>query len=256
MMKKIVAANWKMNGSFQQAADLVGEIINNFAKAPQFDVVTVICPPFLYLPQIRQQLQTSGKIQALQLGAQDVSEYEKGAYTGQISASMLAEAGCKYVIIGHSERRAFCSESDTNVLKKCLQVQRLGLIPILCLGETRAEYEDQKTQFVVESQLTAILNHKDIKLEKLVIAYEPIWAIGTGLTATPEQAQKVHHLLRGVLARYDAQLAVKVPILYGGSVKAENAKGLFEQHDINGVLVGGASLDPNEFWGIVSAAND
>jgi triosephosphate isomerase len=250
-MKNIVAANWKMHGTLQQSAALVKDIIKNFQQNSLDNVETILCPPFLFLQQVAAQLQSTN----IKLGAQDVSGFTGGAYTGQISAAMLKEFSCVYVIIGHSERRALCNEQDNEIAQKCLQAQSAGLTPILCVGETKSQYDESKTDLVVSSQLKAILNCSDLNLNNFILAYEPVWAIGTGLTATPEQAQAVHYLLREVVAGYDAELAPSVPIIYGGSVKPDNASGLFSQPDINGALVGGASLDADAFTGIVSAAN-
>ena len=249
-MQNWVIGNWKMNLDIAAATDLAQGIIDYAKQTPQAKLV--LCPSFVFLPQIASQLQNSG----IGLGAQDVSEYTEGAYTGQISATMLKYCGCGYVIIGHSERRALCGETDAVIVQKCLAAQNAGLVPILCVGETQSEFEAGSTEAVVSRQLEAVLNSNKLNLKEFMLAYEPVWAIGTGLSATTEQAQGVHHLLRGGLARYDAQLATRIPILYGGSVKPSNAQSLFAQADINGALVGGASLNAELFCGIVAAANE
>lgn len=250
-MKNIVAANWKMNGSQRLANSLVGEIVTSLSAEPVEYTETVLCPPYVFLPQVAQQLQTN----CFSMGAQDVSQFDDGAFTGQISATMLVEIGCQYVIIGHSERRALCNEQDIEIAAKVIRAQAAGLTPILCVGETEDEFKAQRTEQVVLKQLNAVLDSNGLNLNKFILAYEPVWAIGTGLTATPEQAQNVHHLLRGAIKRYDAQLALDVPIIYGGSVKPDNAAGLFAQPDINGALVGGASLKADAFLSIVRAAD-
>lgn len=241
--QRYVIGNWKMNGSQKHIADF-------FPAFSQKDLPgnVVVCPPFVYLSQVKEACRINPKIK---LGAQDVSAHPNGAYTGQISAAMLIEQGCQYVIVGHSERRDYNQESDSEIADKFFAAKTAGLTPILCVGETHAERLAEQTDTVVVSQLQAIINrHGAMALEGALLAYEPVWAIGTGLTATPEQAQAVHHLLRETVGGYDSSVAERLPILYGGSVKASNAAALFEMPDIDGALVGGASLQATEFLAI------
>lgn len=210
-----------------------------------------VCVPHPYLFQAQHALQQT----AIAWGAQNLSEFDKGAYTGEVSATMLLDFGCRYAIVGHSERRALFAESDDVVVKKYSAALRAGLTPILCVGETLEEREQNVTESVVARQLDAIFNTAGAaSLARAVIAYEPVWAIGTGRTATPEQAQAVHAFIRSRVAAHEASLAEGVRVLYGGSVKAANAAQLFAMDDIDGGLVGGASLDPNEFIAICQAA--
>ena len=210
----------------------------------------VVCPPFPYLASAREQLPA-----AIGLGAQNVSDQAEGAFTGEVAASMLAEAGCGYVIIGHSERRALYAESDAQIADKFAQVQAAGLIPVLCVGETLAEREAGNTDAVVCGQLQAVVDAVGVAaFARAVVAYEPVWAIGTGKTASPEQAQAVHARLRQSLAENDPDIAQSLRLLYGGSVKADNAALLFAQSDIDGGLIGGASLTADSFIAICQAA--
>ncbi len=248
-----IVGNWKMNGSKAH----VKEFFTTLAAKADFlsansHLTTVICPPFPYIEQAASLL---AQVPALKIGAQDVSAHQAGAFTGQVAASMLVEQGCRYVIVGHSERRQFCQESDEEIANKFLAAKKAGLIPILCLGETKEQRLDELTNSVVVGQLKALLAHGISVFENAMIAYEPIWAIGTGLTASPEQAQQVHGLLRQTLAEYDATLAKAISILYGGSVKGSNAKSLFAMPDINGALVGGASLNAQDFLSICEAVS-
>ncbi len=250
MGKLTIVGNWKMNGSKQQVSDFFARLQNELSQKTQMSCDIVICPPFVYIPQVVACVKN---IPQVKVGAQDVSAHYEGAYTGQVSASMLAELGCEYVILGHSERRQFCNETDHEIAQKFFTAKELGLIPILCVGETGDQRKDNLTQKVVTDQLKPILAKQGASaFDGAMIAYEPIWAIGTGLTATPEQAQAVHCLLREAIAEYDATLAKKIPILYGGSVKANNATALLGMQDINGALVGGASLKVEDFLGICS----
>jgi triosephosphate isomerase len=212
----------------------------------------LLCPPFVYLPAVREWLQGS----ALELGAQNLADKEgTGAYTGEVSGAMLRDVGCTYVIVGHSERRALYGETDALVATKFQVAQRAGLIPIVCVGETLAEREAGQTSSVIERQLTAVVEAAGVQaFAKAVVAYEPVWAIGTGRTATPEQAQEVHAFIRGKIAARDATIAAGLSILYGGSVKGANARNLFAMADIDGGLVGGASLVAAEFLEIFRAA--
>jgi len=242
MRKPTIIANWKMNGNEALLASI------RLALKPLDSTKTevVICPPFVFLP--------AAKTQNLIIGAQDVSEYAEGAYTGQISAQMLRAMGCKYVIIGHSERRALCGETDSVVAEKCARALNAGLIPVICVGETDEQHEKGQTQAVVTRQLKAVVDRVGIEaLGQAVIAYEPIWAIGTGKAATAAQAQAVHLSIRVWLASLSESIAAKVPLLYGGSVNESNARELFEQPDIDGGLIGGASLKPESFAAIVQA---
>jgi triosephosphate isomerase len=245
----LVAGNWKMNGSNAANAELVDGII---AGMPQSDAVELlICPPFPYLGAIAAKLSGTG----VALGAQNVSQHEAGAYTGETAPSMLIDVGCKYVLVGHSERRAIMGESSEMVAAKFQAAQDAGLIAVLCIGETQAERESKQTEAVVDEQLNAVIEGSGIEaLQNAVIAYEPVWAIGTGLTATPEQAQDVHRHIRGVLAGRNQDVADGIRILYGGSVKGDNAAGLFSKPDIDGGLIGGASLNSADFLAIAEAA--
>jgi triosephosphate isomerase (TIM) len=248
MRHKLVAGNWKMHGSRAENAPLVEAIL----ASPQLErVECVLCPPFVYLSEIARLLRgTNAK-----LGAQDVCAESQGAYTGEVSAAMLKDVGCRYVIVGHSERRAIYGEDDVLVARKFAAVLSQGLTPILCLGESLAEREEGRTEEVVGRQLDAVVALSGIgAFASATIAYEPVWAIGTGRTASPEQAQEVHDFIRQRLTRRDAKIAAGLLILYGGSVKAGNAHDLFAQRDVDGGLIGGASLKAEEFLSIVAAA--
>ena len=246
--RKIVAGNWKMHGRDAMAAQLAGAVA---AAAPVCE--TILCTPFPYLQRVRDALAGSG----VQLGAQTLSEHEDGAYTGEISAGMLLDCGCSHVIVGHSERRSLFGETDAQVAAKFLRAHQAGLTPILCVGESQAEREAGDTEQVVRSQLQAVIDAAGIEaFTDAIIAYEPVWATGTGLTASPEQAQAVHAFIRGLLAAQDAGVAERVPGLYGGSVKADNAAALFAGADIDGGLIGGASLDADSFLAICAATTD
>lgn len=245
-----VIGNWKMQGSHQHVADFFNELAKTKEVVWSNDVRAVICPPYPYLAETAQAMK---RCQGMFLGAQDVSEFENGAYTGQVSASMLLDSGCHYVIVGHSERRQYCDETDAIIAKKFLHAKKAGLIPILCVGETLAQREQNQTESVILSQLQALLTEGIAVFSEAIIAYEPVWAIGTGKTATPEQAEAVHHLIRTTLAEYDATLADKVPLLYGGSVKPGNAEALFAMQNIDGALVGGASLLASDFIALCKA---
>jgi triosephosphate isomerase len=249
MRNFLVAGNWKMHGGDASNRELVAGIIEG---APAADNVSLlVCPPFPYLASVASQLQGS----AVELGAQNVSEHEAGAYTGEVAPAMLRDVGCRYVIVGHSERRALYGESSVQVAEKMAAALGAGLVPILCVGEMLEEREAGRTEEVVGKQLAAALERNGIAAFKgSVIAYEPVWAIGTGKTATPEQAQDVHRYIRSVLAEQDAPVAETVQILYGGSVKGDNAAGLFAMPDIDGGLIGGASLKPADFLAIARAA--
>jgi triosephosphate isomerase len=226
------------------------------ALVPALSLVTgvkcAICTPFPYLPQVQQLLSGSG----IGWGAQNVSQYDSGAYTGEVSGSMLVDFGCRYVIVGHSERRALFGESSELVAQKYAAALKAGLTPILCVGETLAERERGATVDTVAAQLAAVVERSGAQsFAHAVIAYEPVWAIGTGKTATPEEAQAVHEFIRKRLAESDEAVAASVQVLYGGSVKGSNAAQLFAMPDIDGGLIGGASLDAQEFAAIVRAAS-
>lgn len=249
MRTKLVAGNWKMNGSLASNQDLLQAIIP--ALAPLTGTQYAVCVPFPYLAQALQLLRGSN----IGLGAQDVCQFDSGAYTGGVSTSMLADLGCRYVIVGHSERRNVFGESDQLVALKFAAAIKHRLTPIFCVGETLAERESAVTEAVVARQLDAVLNSCGIAaLGQGVIAYEPVWAIGTGKTATPQQAQAVHAFIRARLAASDRALAESLQILYGGSVKAANAAELFAMADVDGGLIGGASLVADEFTAICRAA--
>lgn len=244
-----VAGNWKMNGSLAANQQLVVELLDALQAPGPAEVA--LCVPFPYLDQVSRLLDAS----RLALGAQDVSCHVSGAYTGEVAASMLAEFGCRYVIVGHSERRALHCETDALVSAKFAAVQQVAMTPILCLGETLEERQAGATLEVVFRQLDAVVAaHGVVGLRKAVLAYEPVWAIGTGLTATPEEAQAVHRALRARVAGYDEGVAAALRIVYGGSVKADNAAQLFAQPDIDGGLIGGASLSAKDFLAICQAA--
>jgi len=245
----LVAGNWKMNGSNAANAELVDGIV---AGMPQSDSVELlICPPFPFLAAMAAKLSGTG----VALGAQNVSQHQAGAYTGETAPSMLSDVGCTYVLVGHSERRAIMGESSEMVAAKFQAAQDAGLIAVLCVGETQQQREAKQTEAVVDEQLNAVIDGSGIQaFSNAVIAYEPVWAIGTGLTATPEQAQDVHRHIREVLAARDQDVADAVRILYGGSVKGDNAAGLFSKPDIDGGLIGGASLKSADFLAIAEAA--
>lgn len=250
MRQPFVAGNWKLNGSKASCQSLVSAIVEGMSQIKQAEVA--VCPPFLYIPQVADLVKGS----SLALGAQNACDQESGAFTGEISTSMLKEFGCRYVIVGHSERRSIYGESDELVALKTQAVVEQGLVPILCVGELLEEREAGNTEAVVARQLDAVLSLGGVKLlAKCVIAYEPVWAIGTGKTASPEQAQAVHAFIREKIAKQDANVAEKIRILYGGSVKPDNAAELFAQADIDGGLIGGASLDASGFLAICAAAN-
>ena len=244
----LVAANWKMNGTLATIRPLLHQIKQGLQSADNPEVA--ICVPYIYLQEVRDVLQGS----KLRLGAQNVSEHLSGAYTGEISASMLADFSCRYVIVGHSERRSFYQESDQIIADKFMKVCAQGLVPILCVGEQLQERESGVTEQVIARQLNEVIHKAGIGLfENAVIAYEPVWAIGTGRTATPDQAEEVHGFIRLQLARHADAIADKIRILYGGSVKAENARELFSRPDIDGGLIGGASLVAGDFLAICQA---
>ncbi len=249
MRQPLVAGNWKMNGSTETIKNLLEGIKQSIDTVSGAEVV--VCPPYVYLPGVQQQLAGT----AVSLGSQNISEHEAGAYTGEISASMLLEFRCRYAIVGHSERRTLFGESDSRVAAKYAAARAAGIVPVLCLGEILEERERGVTEDVVARQLDAVVALEGIEaLADGVIAYEPVWAIGTGKTASPDQAQEVHAFIRGRIAQQCSATAEKVRILYGGSVKGANAPDLFSMPDIDGGLIGGASLDADEFVSICRAA--
>ena len=238
-----------MNGSVAANDALVSGIVAGVPEGSGFRLL--VCPPFPYLASVAAQVAGT----KVSLGAQSVSEHESGAFTGETAPSMLKDVGCTYVIVGHSERRAIYGESSEQVAAKFQAAQAAGLTPILCVGETLEEREAGTTEQVIDEQLDAVLNVAGAQaFATAVIAYEPVWAIGTGMTATPEQAQDVHRHIRARLAAHDSELAGKVQILYGGSMKGDNAPGLLSMADIDGGLIGGASLKANDFLAIAEAA--
>lgn len=249
MRNFLVAGNWKMNGDSAANAELLAGIL---AGVPATDTVKLlVCPPFAYLGATAALLDGS----SVALGAQTVSEYDAGAYTGETAPAMLKDVGCEYVIVGHSERRAIFGESSKVVADKFAAALRVGLKPILCVGETLAEREAGSTEQVINEQLSAVLDAVGVDaFSTAVIAYEPVWAIGTGMTASPQQAQDVHEHIRGEVAKKSSDIATGIQILYGGSVKGDNAAGLFKMPDIDGGLIGGASLKASDFLAIADAA--
>lgn len=247
MRRKWVGGNWKMHGSRAMATALVGTIVE--AQVEGVDVA--LFPPFPYLREVCAECAGS----AVSVGGQDASEHEAGAFTGEVSAAMLRDIGCACVLAGHSERRQFHGETDAQVAAKVAQALTQGLTPVLCVGETLDERESNRTGEVVSRQLGAVVAHCGIAaFERMIVAYEPVWAIGTGRTASPAQAQEVHALLRSQLARDDARIAGSIRIVYGGSVKPGNSAELFAEADIDGGLIGGAALQATDFLSICAAA--
>jgi len=248
MRRKIVAGNWKLHGTREFATTLVTDIANG---APEQGVELVILPPLPYLGELADDFADT----AVAFGAQDVSSNEKGAYTGEVSASMLHEVGARYGLVGHSERRQYHHESSELVARKFAAALHAGLVPVLCVGETLEQREAGQTEVVIASQLAPVLALVGGQgFGNAVVAYEPVWAIGTGRTASKEQAQQVHAFIRGEVAKVDARIADSLTILYGGSVKPDNAAELFAQPDVDGGLVGGASLVAADFLAIAQAA--
>ncbi|MGQ2978137.1 MAG: triose-phosphate isomerase [Polaromonas sp.] len=247
-MKKLIAGNWKMNGSLAANEALLREIAAGLPTQPACAIA--VCVPAPYLAQVHGLVADTP---ALALGAQDVSSQASGAFTGEVSASMLREFGCRYVIVGHSERRQYHAETDALVADKAKAALAAGITPIVCVGETLAEREAGQTEQVVKRQLAAVIHTNGHCISEIVVAYEPVWAIGTGKTATPEEAQAVHAVLRTQLKAATDQ-AARVKILYGGSMNAANAASLLAQADIDGGLIGGASLKAQDFLKIIAAA--
>lgn len=250
--KPLIAGNWKMNGSISMAEALVDALAASSASGI-FDarVEVLVIPPFPYIDRLHQRAEAAG----IRLGGQDVSMHESGAFTGEVSAAMLADVGAGYALVGHSERRQFHQETDEVVAAKFQAALTAGLVPVLCLGETREQREAGETEKVVGAQLDAVVSHCGASaFAEAVIAYEPVWAIGTGLVASPEQAQQVHAFIRARLAEHDATIAGRIQVLYGGSMKPQNAADLLACSDIDGGLIGGASLKADDFLAIVAAA--
>nr|VFJ50662.1 MAG: triosephosphate isomerase [Candidatus Kentron sp. FW]VFJ52944.1 MAG: triosephosphate isomerase [Candidatus Kentron sp. FW] len=246
--RTLVAGNWKMNGTIDSAKSLVTEIKAGLGQVKNTELA--ICPPFVYIPTVASIIEGTD----IALGAQNLAKEDPGAFTGEVAAPMLTDIGCTYVIVGHSERRAYYGETDSLVAQKFVRAQKEGLIPIVCVGELLEEREAGETEKVVARQLDAVIDAAGVSaLENSVIAYEPVWAIGTGKTATPDQAQDVHKFIRSRVSDKDASVAEKVRIQYGGSVNAGNAAELFAMPDIDGGLIGGASLKSADFLTICAA---
>src|SRR5438093_3025412 len=250
-MKKLIAGNWKRNGSLAANEALLAALAQGLAVKPSCDVA--VCVPAPYLAQVQALKAGSPSLSAVELGAQDVSAQAFGAYTGEVSAAMLKELGCRYALVGHSERRQYHGETDALVADKARAALAVGITPIVCIGETLAEREAGRTEEVVKRQLAAVIHTNGHCISEIVVAYEPVWAIGTGKTASPEEAQAVHAVLRAQL-KAATEHAADMRILYGGSVKADNAAQLFGQADIDGGLIGGASLKAADFAAICRAA--
>lgn len=244
----LIAGNWKLNGTRSSAVALAADVARGVTSLP---VDVLVCPVALHIADVSAALAET----AVSVGAQNCSEQTSGAYTGEVAAAMLKEYGCNHVIVGHSERRALFHETSEQVAAKCLAVQAAGMTPILCVGETLEEREEGRVEAVIAEQLDAVISAGGIEaFSRMVVAYEPVWAIGTGKTATPEEAQAVHAMIRGRLATHSTAVADSLRILYGGSVKPDNAASLFGQADIDGGLIGGASLDADSFVAICKAA--
>ncbi len=246
MRHPLVMANWKMNGSLASVAQLTAGI-KGYDNSGEAEVA--LCPSFVHLPAVLADCAGS----AISVGGQDCSHMHAGAYTGEIAPDMLADLGCRWVLLGHSERRQYHAESDALIAAKLSAAMEAGLTPVLCIGETREQREEGEAYDVVSAQLKGALSEQS-SLTGLVIAYEPVWAIGTGLTASPEEAQEMHQYIRSCLSQFEGVIADATRVLYGGSVKAANASALFAQPDIDGALVGGAALDSAEFKQIIAAA--
>jgi triosephosphate isomerase len=245
MRNLLVAGNWKMNGSEESIRTLLGGLLEGLETGVEAEVA--VFPPFPYLALVQSLLDGS----RVSWGGQTLNPQGKGAFTGEVAASMLVDFGCQYVLVGHSERRALYGESDADVAERFAAAQEAGLEPVLCVGETMEERQSGATETVIDRQLQAVLDQVDVAaFERSLIAYEPVWAIGTGLTATPLQAQQVHGFIRDKLRALDGTIGGQIRILYGGSVNASNAADLFSQEDIDGALVGGASLTAEAFLGI------
>jgi len=252
MRKPFIAGNWKMNTDSHSSVSLAKSIVQDTQEIAGHDVVVAVCPPFVYLQALAAALSST----SIALGAQDVYTESKGAFTGEISASMLKDIGCTYAICGHSERRHIIGETDELVNKKVTAAIAGGLLPIFCVGELLEERKASQTEDVVNRQIRkGLASLSAAKVSAVTIAYEPVWAIGTGLTATPQQAQEAHNFIRRLISEmYDGQLSKEIRILYGGSVKPDNTAELMAQDDVDGLLVGGASLKADDFVAIIRAA--
>ena len=247
MSGKLIVGNWKMNGSLAANQELVRAVVAGLGTA---NCKTAVCAPAVYLPQLQQLAEGT----SLMWGAQDVSAHDQGAYTGEVSAPMLREFGARYVLVGHSERRQYHGETDAVVATKAQRALAAGITPIVCVGETWAEREAGQTQSVVKRQLAAVIHTNGHCISEIVVAYEPVWAIGTGKTASPQQAQEVHALIRAQLKAATSH-PERIALLYGGSMNVSNAASLLAQADIDGGLIGGASLKAADFLSIVAAAS-
>jgi len=251
----LVVGNWKLNGSKDSVTELLKNILNGLSDESQktgLEKATqvAVCAPYIYIPQVQEMLAES----KVSHGSQSISEHDSGAFTGEISGSMLGEFACKYAIVGHSERRTLFGENDADTANKFSAARKHGITPILCVGELLEERENAMTESVVSRQLDAVIEREGVEaLSDAVIAYEPVWAIGTGMTASPQQAQDVHAFIRGKIARLNSDVAEAVQIIYGGSVKGSNAVDLFAMPDIDGGLIGGASLKAEDFLAICHA---
>lgn len=251
MRKNIVAGNWKMNTTLEEGVELADQV-NNLLQGKDKNCDVVICVPFTHLTSVNAVIDQN----LVGLGAENCSEHEKGAYTGEVSAAMVKSTGASHVILGHSERRQYFGENNAQLLEKTKQALKNGLTPIFCVGEVLEERENDTYNDVVASQTEALFELPAEEFGKIVIAYEPVWAIGTGKTATAEQAQDMHAHIRQVIAdKYGKEVADNTSILYGGSCKPSNAKELFAKPDVDGGLIGGAALDAESFMGIVEAFN-
>lgn len=249
MRKTLIAGNWKLNGSGESITELLKGIVAGLPETESLSVA--VCPPYIYIPMVADILSD----QRVMVGSQNVAAHAKGAYTGEISAGMLSEFGCQYGLVGHSERRSLYNEADADVAVKFKALSDSGIIPVLCVGETLEERDQGVTESVVSRQIQAVIDQHGIAaFAAAVIAYEPVWAIGTGRTATPEQAQDVHAAIRTLLATYDKAIADTVQIVYGGSMNPGNAAELLAMSDIDGGLIGGASLNADDFLAICRAA--
>ena len=251
MRQPLIAGNWKMNGSKASVQELLAGVVAGAEQIGYSEIA--VCPPFPFLQMAQEALIGS----QVRLGAQNLSSEKGGAFTGEVSAAMLADFGCHYVICGHSERRALYGEDDAIIAKKLAAARGKGLTPILCVGETLQERERGETEKVIADQIDGIVRLSGIDMFAVIeLAYEPVWAIGTGMTATPEQAQEVHAFIRARLAAQSQAIADKIRLLYGGSMKASNARELLAQPDIDGGLIGGASLNADEFLAIARAGDE
>ena len=250
MRRPLIAGNWKLHGSLESISVLLSGIIRQLSSVTAAELV--VCPPFAYLGHVRQLIHGAD----ISLGAQDCSDQESGAYTGEVAATMIKEFGCRYVIVGHSERRHLYHEGNEVIATKFVRVKESGLIPVLCVGETLQERKDGYTESIIEKQMDAVLERLDIEaFRDAVIAYEPVWAIGTGHVATPSTAQEIHRFIRDKLHALNRDIATNIRIVYGGSMKADNAGKLLREDDIDGGLIGGAALKAEDFIAIAVAAN-